>query len=95
MLSRAFPIDTMILRRALAVKPRSEAFVKPCRKVVLSYCEKGGSSAGLRNFLASEGRFKRLAERHAEVEMVVMVRPNKHPHVTGIFGACLSAPPFG
>lgn len=77
----------MILRRALAVKPNAEAFVRPCRKVVLSFCEKGGSSAGLRAFLSSPSLFRQMAQRNSAVEMVVMLRPNKHPHVTGIYGA--------
>jgi len=54
-------------------------FVQQCRKVVLRYCEHGGSSAGMTSFLRT--RLLRFAKQNPSVEVVVAPRPGHHPYI--------------
>lgn len=83
----AAPILRASLRAPLAsgtAGPSSAAFVLPCRKLVLEYCEVWGSNRGMRDFVASEA--VRLAERYPGVEMVIKRVENRHPHLRGNYG---------
>lgn len=64
--------------------PSSAAFLLPCKKLVVEYCEVWGSNRGMRDFVASEA--VRLAERYPGVEMVVKRVENRHPHLRGSYG---------
>ncbi|CCK68402.1 mitochondrial 54S ribosomal protein mL43 KNAG_0A07490 [Huiozyma naganishii CBS 8797] len=59
------------------------AFVHPCRKIVLQYCNWGGSSEGMRRFLASR-RLDLLATKYPQIEFEVVRKPG-HPLVTGLY----------
>ncbi|PVU92748.1 hypothetical protein BB561_003629 [Smittium simulii] len=52
-------------------------FVFPCRKIVLNYCEIGGSSRGTIQFLLKEAL--NLAKEYPMVEIIVKPAPYKHP----------------
>eukprot|EP00980_Cylindrotheca_fusiformis_P010988 scaffold2526_cov131-Cylindrotheca_fusiformis.AAC.4 len=52
------------------------------KKLSLFYCEHGGSSQAIRDFLAS-GRLLRWAEERPHLEVQVRVRNGKHPYVKG------------
>ena len=52
------------------------------RRLRLVYCEHGGSSRTLRDYIAS-GRIVQWAEKHPHVEVEVSVRNGKHPLIEG------------
>ncbi|KAJ1920111.1 39S ribosomal protein L51, mitochondrial [Tieghemiomyces parasiticus] len=60
------------------------AFVYPCRKLILNYCERGGSSRGMHEFLTS-GRLQTWAREHPQVEIQVQPIPFQHPQIVGYF----------
>jgi len=81
------PLLRASLRAPLAsgtAGPSSAAFLLPCRKLVLEYCEGWGANKGMRDFVATEA--VRLAERFPGVEMVVKRVENRHPHLRGNYG---------
>lgn len=55
-----------------------------CHKIVLSYCDKMASSAGLRDFLTYS--VADFARAHPSVEFVVQPNPHKQPLVRGLYG---------
>lgn len=57
------------------------AFVMPCKKVTITYCNFGGSSQGMRDFLRL--RLKTIAQLHPEVEFRVLQKSGTHPVITG------------
>lgn len=68
-------------RYSVARNGATEAFIHPCRKVLIQYCNWGGSSGGLRNFLVSN-KLDNWARRYPQIEFEV-VRRSGHPVVTG------------
>mgnify|MGYP002037958893 CR=1 FL=1 len=50
-----------------------------CRRMVLSYCERGGSSKGVRNFL--ETMLVPFAEHNPQISIQVAIRPHRYPQV--------------
>ena len=56
--------------------------VKQLRKLKLIYCEHGGSSASVREFISS-GRVVSFAKENPDVTLIVKPRNGKHPHVMG------------
>ncbi|KAG9290089.1 hypothetical protein G9A89_010395 [Geosiphon pyriformis] len=58
-------------------------FIIQCRKMVFHYCEKGGSSRGMTEYVKG-GLFK-FAKENPEIEIVVKPRPSKHPCIRGIY----------
>ncbi|RKP39374.1 hypothetical protein BJ085DRAFT_14748 [Dimargaris cristalligena] len=60
------------------------AFVYPCRKLVLNYCERSGSSRGMLEYLMS-GRLQNWAKEHPQVEVHVQPAPSRHPQIKGFF----------
>mmetsp|Transcript_7342 Transcript_7342/g.19854 ORF Transcript_7342/g.19854 Transcript_7342/m.19854 type:complete len:139 (-) Transcript_7342:527-943(-) len=52
------------------------------KKLTLSYCEKGGSSKAVREFLAS-GKLQDWAQERPHVDIHVKVKNGKHPNVVG------------
>ena len=50
------------------------------KKLRLFYCEHGGSSRAIRDFLGS-GKMIDWANEHPHVEIVVQIRNGKHPYV--------------
>ncbi|GME73485.1 unnamed protein product [[Candida] boidinii] len=57
------------------------AFVLPCKRITLQYCNWGGSSQGMRDFLRL--RLKPFANSHPEVEFKVLQKPGFHPIIKG------------
>ncbi|SCU82139.1 LADA_0C03246g1_1 [Lachancea dasiensis] len=53
------------------------AYLFPCKKIVLQYCNWGGSSQGMRDFLSSK-RLDLLAQKYREVEFNVL-KQSGHP----------------
>ena len=51
-----------------------------CQKLVLKYCEHGGSSQAVRDYLAS-GKLIQWAKARPHCEIQVRVRNGHHPHV--------------
>ncbi|ODV95308.1 hypothetical protein PACTADRAFT_80723 [Pachysolen tannophilus NRRL Y-2460] len=56
------------------------AFVLPCRRITLQYCNWGGSSQGMRDFLTQ--RLSKIAQQYPEIEFKV-VRKSGHPILRG------------
>lgn len=60
------------------------AFVKPCHKITVQYCNWGGSSQGVRDFLGHSNARKSLqafAAQHKDT-MFEIVQSNGHPQMT-------------
>lgn len=57
------------------------AFVLPCKRITITYCNFGGSSAGMREFLRL--RLSNFAKSYPEVEFRVLEKPGKHPVLKG------------
>ncbi|SCU97183.1 LAFA_0G10220g1_1 [Lachancea sp. 'fantastica'] len=55
------------------------AYIFPCKKIVLQYCNWGGSSQGMRNFLNSK-RLNLLARKYPDIEFNV-IKQSGHPLV--------------
>mmetsp|Transcript_53125 Transcript_53125/g.158973 ORF Transcript_53125/g.158973 Transcript_53125/m.158973 type:complete len:133 (-) Transcript_53125:275-673(-) len=54
--------------------------VKQLANLVISYCEHGGSSRHIREFISS-GRVVDIARREPQVEILVTTRNGKHPFI--------------
>ncbi|SCU96698.1 LAMI_0F07426g1_1 [Lachancea mirantina] len=57
------------------------AYIFPCKKIVLQYCNWGGSSQGMRDFLSSK-RLELLAQKCPHIEFHV-VKKSGHPLLRG------------
>lgn len=52
------------------------------QKLQIFYCEHGGSSRAVRDFISS-GRIINWAETHPQIEVELKVRNGKHPYLKG------------
>ncbi|AET38322.1 mitochondrial 54S ribosomal protein mL43 Ecym_2609 [Eremothecium cymbalariae DBVPG len=59
------------------------AFVFPCKKIILQYCNWGGSSQGLRDFLVSK-RLVQWAEKYPQINFEV-VKKSGHPVIKALY----------
>ncbi|VEU19701.1 DEKNAAC100908 [Brettanomyces naardenensis] len=59
------------------------SFVLPCKKIVITYCNFGGSSQGMRDFLRL--KMKNFATENPEVEFQVLSKPGFHPVIRGFY----------
>ncbi|AMD18815.1 HBL087Wp [Eremothecium sinecaudum] len=59
------------------------AFLFPCKKITFQYCNWGGSSQGMRDFLTSK-RLTKWAERYPEIQFEV-VKKSGHPVIKGFY----------
>lgn len=57
------------------------AFVVPCKRVTLTYCNFGGSSEGMRTFLRQ--KLQTVASANPGVEFKVVHKPGSHPVISG------------
>ena len=58
--------------------------IKQLQKIRFAYCEHGGSSSSIREFLSSE-KIIAFAEKNPSVEVIVKPRNGKHPHINGSY----------
>ncbi|PRT56308.1 54S ribosomal protein L51, mitochondrial [Wickerhamiella sorbophila] len=58
------------------------SFVQPCTKIVLRYCNWGGSSRGMRKLLNEN--IRQIAAENPEIEVVVQ-KKSGHPIVQGFY----------
>ena len=54
------------------------AFILPCKRLSLHYCDWAGSSRGMNAYLTSS-LFPSLARQNPSIEIQVSPRPNRHP----------------
>ncbi|CDK24122.1 unnamed protein product [Kuraishia capsulata CBS 1993] len=66
------------------------AFIRPCRKITLQYCNVGGSSQGLRDFLTQ--RLTKFATKYPEIEFQVALKRG-HPIVRGLYSTTMASNP--
>ncbi|RUS22024.1 thioredoxin-like protein [Endogone sp. FLAS-F59071] len=59
------------------------AYVLQCRKLVFNYCEHGGSSKGMIDYIQSN--FLKFAKENPQIEMLVQNRPGHHPIIRGFY----------
>ncbi|KAJ1658870.1 39S ribosomal protein L51, mitochondrial [Dispira simplex] len=89
---RALFLVERLMKRSIEVATRQPApfrngvgaFVYPCRKLVFNYCERGGSSRGMQEYLTS-GLLEAWARDHPQVEVQVEPVPSRHPKIRGFF----------
>lgn len=60
------------------------SFILQCKKLTLQYCNWGGSSAGMRQFLSSP-ELKQFAAANPKVEFIIK-EESGHPQVIGEYG---------
>ncbi|ODV84822.1 hypothetical protein CANARDRAFT_200398 [[Candida] arabinofermentans NRRL YB-2248] len=53
------------------------AFITPCKKITLTYCNFGGSSKGMREFLST--RLKKISSNYPSIYFQVLLKPGFHP----------------
>ncbi|CAG98167.1 Mrpl51 [Kluyveromyces lactis] len=70
-----------VLRQTSIARNGVGAFVLPCKKITLQYCNWGGSSQGLRDFLTSN-RMIQWAEKYPTIQFEI-VRKSGHPVIKG------------
>ena len=81
-LSRAsIMVGISVLQQVSKARNGVGAFVLPCKRITMTYCNFGGSSAGMRDFLRM--RLAKFAQQHPGVEIRVLEKPGKHPVITG------------
>lgn len=68
-------------RYSVARNGVTDSFIFPCKKISIQYCNWGGSSQGIRNFLVSE-RLNDLAKKYKHIEFEI-VKKSGHPVITG------------
>lgn len=73
-----------IILGALSNNGVSNTFILPLQKLVVQYCDWGGSSKGMREFILSD--LAVWAKRNPQVEVVVQPTPRKHPFIRGFYG---------
>ncbi|KAH3663567.1 hypothetical protein OGAPHI_004968 [Ogataea philodendri] len=66
-----------ILQQVSRARNGIGAFVHPCRRIVITYCNFGGSSQGTRDFLRT--RLKSFAEQYPHIHFNVLEKPGFHP----------------
>ncbi|CAJ0645118.1 1473_t:CDS:2 [Entrophospora sp. SA101] len=59
------------------------AFILPCRMIVFNYCERGGSSRGIVEYL--KNRVIDFAKENPQIEIKISPRPSKHPVIRGVY----------
>jgi len=59
------------------------AFILQCKRLEFFYCDKGGSSSGIKAFL--QHNLSDFAKQNPSVEMVVAPRPHRHPIIRGVY----------
>jgi large subunit ribosomal protein L43 len=59
------------------------AFILQCKRMEFTFCNRGGSSIGMRKYI--ERFLPEFAYKHPGIEIIVAPRPNHHPAVTGFY----------
>lgn len=81
--SAPFGIQQAVLRQVYASNGIGGVYVQPLQKVVLEYCDLGGSSKGMREALLN--RVPRWASAHPGTEIVVQRVAHRHPHLRAYY----------
>ncbi|KAG7808560.1 hypothetical protein KL921_003642 [Ogataea angusta] len=66
-----------ILQQVSKARNGVGAFVHPCRKIIITYCNFGGSSKGTRDFLRM--RLKTFAQQYPQIQFHILQKPGFHP----------------
>lgn len=61
------------------------SFILPCYKVQLNFCNWGGSSQGMREFLTSD-KFTQIAREYPQVQFEI-IKKSGHPVLKGFYGS--------
>lgn len=60
-------------------------YIPPLLRLSFTYCSTGGSSRGIKQFIAS-GKFVSLAKRMPHVEFLLRPKQGSHPTIKAVFG---------
>lgn len=77
-----------VMRQVSRARNGVGAFVLPCKRITLTYCNFGGSSVGMRDFLRH--KLDKIAKAHPEIEFKVVEKPGQHPVLFGEYASDLS-----
>ncbi|QPG75636.1 hypothetical protein FOA43_002993 [Brettanomyces nanus] len=58
-------------------------FILPCKQITITYCNFGGSSQGMRDFLRL--KLTKFASQYPEVAFQVLDKPGFHPVIKGFY----------
>lgn len=81
-------VGISVLKQVSRARNGVGAFVLPCKRITLTYCNFGGSSSGMRDFL--KHKLSKVAERYPEIEFKVMEKPGQHPVLFGEYASDLN-----
>ncbi|SCW01328.1 LAFE_0D10154g1_1 [Lachancea fermentati] len=70
-----------VLKQSSIARNGVGAFIFPCKKITLQYCNWGGSSQGVRDFLTSK-RLNLIAQKYPFIQFEV-VKKSGHPLIRG------------
>ncbi|KAF2744950.1 hypothetical protein M011DRAFT_407461 [Sporormia fimetaria CBS 119925] len=59
------------------------AFILQCKRMDFHYCDFGGSSRGMKDFIQTA--LPRFASKYPQIEFTVSPRPGQHPAIVGHF----------
>ncbi|EEB06260.2 ribosomal protein subunit L51 [Schizosaccharomyces japonicus yFS275] len=59
------------------------AFLRPCKRIDFYYCNWGGSSEGMKEFLSR--KLEVFAKENGDIEFHVIHRPNQHPSIKSYY----------
>lgn len=68
-------------RFSIARNGYGDNFIHPCKKIIIQYCNWGGSSQGIRQFLTTD-KLNNIASKHQQIEFEI-VKKSGHPVITG------------
>lgn len=77
-----------VMRQVSRARNGVGAFVLPCKRITLSYCNFGGSSSGMRDFLRH--KLSKVAKQYPQIEFKVNEKPGQHPVLFGEYASDLT-----
>ncbi|GMM35586.1 mitochondrial 54S ribosomal protein [Saccharomycopsis crataegensis] len=61
-----------------------KSFILPCQKIKIDYCNWGGSSLGIKQYIQSK-KFQKFAQDNQNIQINLHHRPGHHPVITGYY----------
>ncbi|KAL6942016.1 hypothetical protein ACO0QE_003180 [Hanseniaspora vineae] len=76
------PVAVNPIKLKSIVQTGIKQYIPACRKITIQYCNWGGSSEGIRQYLKS-GQINKLLENNKHIEFEIVNKNGTHPVITG------------